>query len=477
MSATVPDVSRSKKGDKITTAGGELTITCVGQRYGFGSGDTFDPDIQSPKSAGFSPDGKKLYINSLEGGKTVVYDAKTQEKLKVISHKFNSGQGRLWLANSGFYPFTHYDNGAARAFMGKPVEQAFSSDGRYVFTPYYRRSFDINAQDPSAMAVIDSRTDSIVLMTETGPLPKMVSVSNHGKLLAITHWGDNTVGFIDISDENPRKWRHLPPIAIGRKLDLNYSLETPVNRDAGSGFLLRGTVFLPGDSLLLVSGMAGPLNVIDLKSMKWIGSVPALSNARHLAVNGNRLYLSRNSAGEILSVDLDELVGAIREQRSTGRSFKIEGIRKVKVGGGARTIKVSPSGKYLFAACNTESAIYVVSTADMKVIGSITADSYPVGLDLSPDGRLLVSTSQGRKDRGGGNAVTFYEIEYAEPETAGDNAVYSDIDSPSATEGQLQPGDETSQKKAPIGNILIWIGAAICIITAAIVIIIRGRKC
>lgn len=49
---------------------------------------------------------------------------------------------------------------------------AFSHRGRYLWVPYYRRSFDINAQDPSAVAVIDTRTDSIVRMFETGPLPK-----------------------------------------------------------------------------------------------------------------------------------------------------------------------------------------------------------------------------------------------------------------------------------------------------------------
>ena len=408
-------IQHVKKGETVTSDGGDLTITAIDQRRGYGSGDTKDSDVQSPKSATFSRDGKKVYINSLEGGKTIVYDVATRKKLKVIEHKFDSGQGSKWLKPSGFYQFTHYPDGADRSFMGKPVEEAFTPDGRYLFVPYYRRSFDINAQDPSALAVIDTQKDEIVKLVETGPLPKMVRVSHDGKLLAITHWGDNTVGFLDISDKNPDNWKHLAPVTIGKKLNLNYSLTSPVNRDTGSGFLLRGTVFLPGDSLLLVSGMAGPLNVIDVKKMEWIGTFPGLSNVRHLTLQGDMLYMSRNSAGEVMTIPVENVLKAIK---AGGRNFSAQGVKSVKVGGGARTVKVSPSGKYIFVACNTASALYVVRTSDMKVIGHITADSFPVGLDVSPDGKYVVTTSQGRKGRGGGNAVDFFEIQYRDPEPA-----------------------------------------------------------
>lgn len=410
-------VVHSTKGESMK-ADGDLTITAIDQRRGFGRGETYDPDINSPKSATFSKDGKKVYVNSLEGCKTVVYDVDTRKKLKTIEHKFPSGEGPLWLKPSGFYQFTHYPDGQTKAFSGKPVEEALTPDGRYMFVPYYRRSFDLNAQDPSALAVIDTRKDEIVLMTETGPLPKMVRVSHDGKLLAITHWGDNTVGFLDISDPDPRNWKHLPPVTIGNKLNLNYSLTHSVNRDSGSGFLLRGTVFLPGDSLLLVSGMAGPLNVIDLKKMEWIGTFPQFMNVRHLTLHNGMLYMSRNSAGDILTVPVDNIVKAIADRQEGSRSFKADGVKSAKVGGGARTLKVSPSGKYIFVACNSASALYVVRTEDMKVLGSIPVDSFPVGLDVSPDGHHVVTTSQGRSGKGGGNAVDFYEVEYVTPEPA-----------------------------------------------------------
>lgn len=408
-------VVHSKVGDRLTTKNGELTIRCIGQKHGYGSGPAFDADIHSPKSASFVPSGEKFYVNSLEGGKTVAYETEGTKKIKTINHRFDSGTGPLWLKPSGYYEFTHYPGGEKKSFMGKPVEEAITRDGKYMFVPYYRRTFDINAQDPSALAVIDVEKDSIILMTETGPLPKMVAISNDGKLLAITHWGNNTVGLMDISDENPRNWHHLEPITIGQKLNLNYSLTKSIDRDSGSGYALRGTVFLPGDSLLLVSGMAGPLAVIDVKKMEWIGMFPGLSQMRHVIVKGGNVYMSRNSSGEVYSVPLDSLVKAISTQRAGSREFRANGVRKVKVGGGARTLKASPSGKYLFVACNSSSALYIVDAGKMEVIGQIAVDSYPVGLDISPDGKYVVVTSQGRRG-GGGNAVNIYEVEYSERE-------------------------------------------------------------
>lgn len=62
-------------------------------------------------------------------------------------------------------------------------------------------------------------------------------------------------------------------------------------------------------------------------------------------------------------------------------------------------------------ACNNVSKIAVVDTRTMKMIMSIPADSYPVGMDISACGRYLITTSQGRNDCGG-NAVDIYRIDY-----------------------------------------------------------------
>ena len=190
-----------KEGTTAASADGKVKITLVAkkQNYSMAMKDSHDPDINSPKSVNVSPDGKKFYVNSLEGGKTVVYDMATYRKIKTISHNFtDQGSQHLWAKPSGFYKW-HKQWPTPNTFMGKPVEATFSHAGRYLWVPYYRRTYDNNAVEPSAMAIIDTQKDEIVKLMETGPLPKMVATSHDGKTLAVTHWGNNTVGLIDIS--------------------------------------------------------------------------------------------------------------------------------------------------------------------------------------------------------------------------------------------------------------------------------------
>lgn len=410
-----PPVHHSRIGESMTAQGGVLTITNVGKKQNFDWRDsaTRDEDVFSPKSVNFHPDGSKYYVNSLEGCATVVYDRQTNRKLKVISHRHTSGQGPLWNTPSGIYRFTHYADGATRAFGGKPVEATFSHGGRYLWVPYYRRTFDLNAQDPSAIAIIDTRVDSIVCMMETGPLPKMIVCSHDGTRVAVTHWGNNTVGLIDISGDDPKQWHHLPYVVVDHELKLDFSLTHEVNRDAHSGLLLRGTVFTPDDRYLLVGCMGGGgIAVIDMRPQpRYVGKIGGISNARHLIIKGGYLYASVNAAGLVQRVPLDSVIHAIEHRQ--GMSIGLRGWQTCKVGGGARTIEASPSGRYVFAACNSASALYVVDTRRMQAIGHITVDSYPVGLDISQDGRFLVVTSQARNYQGG-NAVNLYRVDYAD---------------------------------------------------------------
>ena len=295
--------------------------------------------------------------------------------------------------------------------MGKPVESAFSHNGRYLWVPYYRRTYDINAQDPSAVAVIDTETDEIVRLMETGPLPKMIAASPDGRTIAISHWGNNTVGLIDISSQKPEDWHHKACLVVDYVLPLNYSTTVPVDRDNKSGYALRGTVFTPDSRYLLVGcmGGGGGIAVIDLKDNRYMGRVLGMmANVRHIIISGGYLYLSINAAGYVQRIPLDTFIAKAKEL--TGTTIRLSGWEQCKVGQGARTIEASPSGRYIFAACNIVSQLYVVSTATMQPIASITVDSYPVGLDVSEDGRYVFVTSQGRSGKGG-NAVNIFEVE------------------------------------------------------------------
>lgn len=412
-----PQVVHPSVGTKWKSSDNKISIELIDKKQYFDWSDkaTLDKDIYSPKSVNIHPDGSKFYVNSLEGCVTVVYDMKTRNKLKTIKHRFTTADSRLWAKPSSLYTFTHYHDNL-NTFYGKPVESTFSHDGRYLWVPYYRRSYDINAQDPSAVAIIDTENDSIVKLMETGPLPKMVATSPDGKYVVITHWGDNTLGLINISSDNPSEWHHESLLVVDYKLKLNYSLTEPVDRDNGSGYALRGTVFTPDGKYLLVGcmGGSGGIAVVDMTERKYIGRILGMrSNVRHLIISNNYLYLSINGSGYVQRIKIDKIKEAV--QNATSKVIYLKGWEECKVGRGARTIEVSPSGRYIFAACNTVSQLYVVDTQTMTVISRANVDSYPVGLDVSDDGAYVITTSQGRRKMGG-NAVDIYKITYSDKE-------------------------------------------------------------
>ena len=408
---TNPSVAHPPVGTSVDAQKVKMTIVNKHVNYTRCPDDYRDPYINSPKSANIHPDGTKYYVNSLEGCATVVYDMSTHKRLKVIKYDFKDEKdAHLWSKPSEFYPFTHYTE-HLNTFMGKPVESTFSHGGRYLWIPFYRRTYDINAQDPSAIAVIDTRNDSIVKLMETGPLPKMVSCSHDGKHVAITHWGNNTVGLVNVASLNPNEWYHESLLVVDYVLPLNFSLTEQIDRDNKSGYCLRGTVYTPDDKYLLVGcmGSNGGIAVIDMQTQKYMGRVMGM----HLVIRDGYLYLSVNKTGYVQRIKLDKFLEAAK--RLTGKTVTLQGWENCKVGDGARTIELSPSGHFVFAACNLASRLYVVDTRDMKVVGSIEVDSYPVGLDISNDGRYVIVTSQGRGNQGG-NAVNIYEVEYEEAE-------------------------------------------------------------
>lgn len=461
-------ILHSRLGQTTASSDSLVTVTLVHkmQQYNHADRQTLDTDVYSPKSVNIHPNGKKCYVNSLEGCATVVYEMNTWRKLKVISHQFDEVKdSALWAPPSGLFHFRHYSK-HLNTFKGKPVESAFSHGGRYLWVPYYRRTYDINAQDPSAMAIIDTQTDSIIRMMETGPLPKMVACSHDGRYMAVTHWGDNTVGIINIEENDPKKWHYEKLYIVDYQLQLNYSLTQSVNRDVNSGYTLRGTVFTPDDHYLLVGcmGGGGGIAVIDMEKQEYMGRVLGMrSNVRHLIIVGPWLYLSINGGGYVQRIPLDSLLQAAR-QIQNHKTTTLTGWEECKVMAGARTIEASPNGNFIFAACNAGSKLCIVDTRTMKMIGAADVDSYPVGLDISKDGSMVITTSQGRTN-GGGNAVNVFSVSYREPEPCPQEAPVTEEKTDTLQAEAVVPANENDHD-FPIG-LIGTIAAAIIIIPIA----------
>ena len=410
----IPPVVHPTVGQSLKTNEVQVTFKDRKSYYSGTPKNYIDKDVRSPKSVNIHPGQSKYYVNCLEGSKTVVYNIQTGEKLKVISHQFNEQHKDLWAPESPFYKFS-YKRSNQNHFAGKPVEGTFSHNGRYFWVPYYRRSYDLNAQDPSAMAVIDTERDTIIRIFETGPLPKMVAVSADQNKLAVSHWGNNTIGIMDISSSNPNDWNYIANVIVEKELKLNFSRTEKVDRDKNSGFCLRGTVFTPDGKYLLVGcmGGGGGIAAIDVANNRYLGRIMGTKpSLRHLIIKNGYLYASINSSGYVQRIPLETIISAIQTMNgSSCRYATVTDWVSCKVPAGARTIEITPDGKYIFAACNFSSSLAVVNAETMKLIGTISADSYPVGLDVSKDGRYVLTTSQGREGHGG-NSINIFEIKY-----------------------------------------------------------------
>ena len=372
----------------------------------------YEPAIYSPKSVIYSKDGSKFYVNSLEGYVTIVFDSKSLKKLKEIRHEFKASNNNLFKDNENSvfdYKFkqakTEYNY-----FLGKPVEGCLSHDGKYLWVTYYRRDWDPKAESPSAVAIIDVNKDEIVRIMPSGPLPKMIACSGDNKYIAVTHWGDNTIGLIDISSEDPMEFKYVSHIVVDNRLSMNFSSSS--DRDSDCGNCLRGTVFTPDNKYILIAKMGGNgIAVIDVATKKYLGTITgSYLNLRHMVINNGNLFLSSNKYGVIQKVKLEDILSQDFDEQNKLFYTKWE---TVNVGQGARTIDITEDGKYIFACVNNACKVAVVDGLTMKKIAEVDAAKFPVGMALSPNGRQLITTSQG-KDAvpASGNTIMVFEIIY-----------------------------------------------------------------
>jgi DNA-binding beta-propeller fold protein YncE len=378
--------------------------------------DTFDRSINSPKSVNYLASKGKFYVQSLEGHETIVYDLTTLKKIKVIAHDFTEGNQALFKDGeySAFDYKFQYRTSAYNIFKGKPVESTFSHHGKYLWVTYYRRSYDVNAQSPSAVAIIDTDTDEIVRVMPSGALPKMIATSPDNRFIAVTHWGDNTVGIIDITSDNPFDFKYLYHLTVEKRLSLDFAPGEKIDRDAQCGYCLRGTVFTPDSKYLLVGRMGGGgIAVFNVdSSYRYMGvTYTQHNNIRHLVISGDHLLVSTNINGYIQKVAWKDFIQN-RIDNEGKPSTLTEGWQNCYVGSGVRTISVSSDGKYVFACVNEASKIVAVDAATMKVVSEIPADSYPVGMEITDTNEYLFVTAQGKSSSGGGHSVMIYKLTY-----------------------------------------------------------------
>jgi hypothetical protein len=428
-------VSGVALGKKSSPDGGPLSILFLARRQSYNRNpdspsDAFDADIQSPKSVHFMPDGKRVFVNSLEGGKTVIYDSLGTEKLGLIKHRFTAADAHLFL-EGGAAPWDYSFPKTVKKpneFFGRPVEIEHTHGGRYLWIPYYRRSFDRNGAMPSALAVVDSRSNKIVRVMAVGPISKYVKRSNTGRWLAVSHWGDNTVGLIDVRGHDPTKFHHDHLLVVEKRVAPK---DMKGDRDSNCGFCVRGLAFSEDDRYLFVTRMkGGGIAVFRLDPQGtmepfYLGTLfGVVPGPRDLEIaRSGLLYVSCNASGVVARVQWKKLVAALGDipqgTEYSKRSLHVKpsdlGIEKTYVGVGARSLRLSGDEKTAFVTVNQSSELVAIDTQSMAIQARIPVDSFPVGLEISPDASLLWVTSQGRSAKGG-NSVGVFQARYKNQE-------------------------------------------------------------
>jgi DNA-binding beta-propeller fold protein YncE len=276
---------------------------------------------------------------------------------------------------------------------------------------------------PSAMAVVDTESDKIVRVMPVGPISKYVKRSRTGRWMAVSHWGDNTVSLIDIRGK-PESFRHEQLLVVEKRVD---PAKLTGDRDRNCGFCVRGLTFSEDDRYLFVTRMKGGgiatfrLNPTGNSPPVYLGTVFGLVPGPRDSVISSKgeLFVSCNASGVVAAVPWKNIVktletipaGTAYEKRSVRVKPAELGARITYVGLGARSIRLSHDEKTLFVTVNQTSELVGIATKSMEMAARIPVDSYPVGLDLSPDDTQVWVTSQGRTAKGG-NSVGIFQARY-----------------------------------------------------------------
>ncbi|MDR2543318.1 MAG: YncE family protein [Treponema sp.] len=232
-----------------------------------------------------------------------------------------------------------------------------------------RREFWVSNMQENRVHLYDLDTLEFKTSLNVGGIfPKVIVQSPDGSITVVSNWVSMDISVFD--SETKVLQRRIP---VGG---------TP-----------RGMAFSPDGSLLYTAIYDAPLiAVVDMTTnrvTKRYRLYDGWGAARHIIYHNGHLYVSDMGRGTVNIVDAE--TGAL--------------LRSQRVGPNLNTIILTPCKRYVFASSRGTNnpvdytlpgpdfgAVYMLNAEDLSLIERIWGRNQPTGLDVSPDGKLLVFT-------------------------------------------------------------------------------------
>lgn len=298
-----------------------------------------------PKSVAIDPIAGRAYVCNLEGGSVDIIRTSDHKRLKRISFR------RTPLPAAPPYPDESYEE--------KPVETAFTGNGRYVWISLLRAGgvavYDIKErrvppETKIKWATIVNRLtgnkyNARLRFIPTGEEPKVIAVTPDQRRVFVSNWRGNSVTVIDAKTFEP-----VETIRVG--------------------FRPRGICFTETSAYVANFG-SHSISEIDLKTLAKRRTFRQVGrNPRHLIIAPDRqtLYVSNHGDNRVREIDL--LTGRVVRAWWTGKE--------------PRSTCLSDDKHFLFVTNykdDTVSALDLRSTSDIAVAPTLQR---PIGTAYDP---------------------------------------------------------------------------------------------
>lgn len=220
-----------------------------------------------------------------------------------------------------------------------------------------------NMNDNTA-TVLDLGSGRTLATLPTGRAPHEVATSHDGHWAVVSNYGirgepGNSLTVIDLS---------APVPTVVRTIDL------------GEYHRPHGSAFLPGDTTLLVTVEANQsVLVVDLASGTVVGKIPTTQRGSHmlaLTADGRRAFTTNVPDGTISELDIAD------------RAF----VRTIPVAHAVEGIAVSPRGDQVWVGSNQAKTVSIVTPATGAVADTIGGFGLPYRMAVTHDGRTAIVT-------------------------------------------------------------------------------------